>query len=439
MTTIEDVIGREILDSRGNPTVEVDVFLTDGAVGTAMVPSGASTGAHEAVELRDGDTARYGGKGVLSAVRHVNETIRPEVMGIDAVDQVSLDRLLIDLDGTENKSKLGANALLGVSLAAARAAAESTGLSLYRYLGGAGARTLPVPLVNILNGGKHAINSTDFQEFMIAPLGAPSFREALRWAAETFHALGTLLHEEGLTTTVGDEGGYAPSLGSNEDAIAAVLTAIERAGYEPGEQIAIALDPAATELYADGRYTLVREDRSLTGDELVAFWADWADRYPIVSLEDGLAEDDWEGWAQLTSRLGDQLQIVGDDLLVTNTQRLARAIREKSANSILVKLNQIGTLTETIEAVEMAQRAGWTAVISHRSGETEDTTIADLVVALNTGQIKTGSISRSERIAKYNRLLRIEEELAETAYFPGLAALNPRTAAKAQTGAAVGA
>jgi enolase len=418
-TLIEDVIAREILDSRGNPTVEVDVFLTDGSVGTALVPSGASTGAHEAVELRDGDADRYGGKGVLTAVRHVNETLRPELLGIDALDQVSVDRLLIELDGTENKSKLGANALLGVSLGVAHAAAESTGLPLYRYLGGAGARTLPVPLVNILNGGKHAIDSTDFQEFMIAPLGAPTFREALRWAAETFHALGKLLHDEGLTTTVGDEGGYAPSLGSNEDAIAAVLTAIERAGYTPGEQIAIALDPAATELYADGRYTLVREDRNLNGEELIDFWADWAERYPIVSLEDGLAEDDWEGWAQLTSRLGDKLQIVGDDLLVTNTERLARAIRERSANSILVKLNQIGTLTETIEAVEMAQRAGWTAVISHRSGETEDTTIADLVVALNTGQIKTGSISRSERIAKYNRLLRIEEELADAAVYAG--------------------
>jgi enolase len=383
------------------------------------VPSGASTGAHEAVELRDGDADRYGGKGVLTAVRHVNEMLRPELLGIDALDQVSVDRLLIELDGTDNKSKLGANALLGVSLGVAHAAAESTGLPLYRYLGGAGARTLPVPLVNILNGGKHAIDSTDFQEFMIAPLGAPTFREALRWAAETFHALGKLLHDEGLTTTVGDEGGYAPSLGSNEDAIAAVLTAIERAGYTPGEQIAIALDPAATELYADGRYTLVREDRTLNGEELIDFWADWAERYPIVSLEDGLAEDDWEGWAQLTSRLGDKLQVVGDDLLVTNTDRLARAIRERSANSILVKLNQIGTLTETIEAVEMAQRAGWTAVISHRSGETEDTTIADLVVALNTGQIKTGSISRSERIAKYNRLLRIEEELADAAVYAG--------------------
>jgi enolase len=421
-TLIEDVIGREILDSRGNPTVEVDVFLTDGSVGTALVPSGASTGAHEAVELRDGDAARYGGKGVLSAVRHVNETIRPELLDIDPSDQVSLDRLLVQLDGTPNKSKLGANALLGVSLAVAHAAAESTGLPLYRYLGGAGARTLPVPLVNILNGGKHAIDSTDFQEFMIAPLGAPSFREGLRWAAETFHALGALLHERGLTTTVGDEGGYAPSLGSNEEAIAAVVTAIERAGYVPGEQIAIALDPATTELFGDGRYTLAREGRTLTGEELIGFWADWADRYPIVSLEDGLAEDDWEAWATLTARLGDRLQLVGDDLLVTNTARLARAIRDHAATSILVKLNQIGTLTETIEAVEMAQRAGWTAVISHRSGETEDTTIADLAVALNTGQIKTGSISRSERIAKYNRLLRIEEELADAAVYPGAGA-----------------
>ncbi|HEX5040547.1 MAG TPA: phosphopyruvate hydratase [Candidatus Limnocylindria bacterium] len=423
---IEDVIGREILDSRGNPTVEVDVFLEDGAVGTAMVPSGASTGAHEAVELRDGDATRYGGKGVLEAVRHVNETLRPELMGIDALDQVSVDRLLISLDGTPNKSKLGANALLGASLAVAHAAAESVALPLYRYLGGAGARTLPVPLVNILNGGKHAIDSTDFQEFMIVPLGAPTFREGLRWAAETFHALGALLHEEGFATTVGDEGGYAPSLGSNEDAISAVLTAVERAGYVPNEQIAIALDPATTELYADGRYTLAREDRALTGAELVDFWTDWVERYPIVSLEDGLAEDDWQGWTALTERLGGRVQLVGDDLLVTNTERLGRAIRERAANSILVKLNQIGTLTETIEAVEMAQRAGWTAVISHRSGETEDTTIADLVVALNAGQIKTGSISRSERIAKYNRLLRIEEELGDAAEYAGPRAFAAR-------------
>ena len=418
-TLIEDVIGREILDSRGNPTVEVDVFLDDGAVGTAQVPSGASTGAHEAVELRDGDAGRYGGKGVLTAVRHVNETIRPELLGIDATDQVSLDRLLVSLDGTENKSKLGANALLGVSLAVAHAAAESVGLPLYRYLGGTAARTLPVPLVNILNGGKHAIDSTDFQEFMIVPLGAPSFREGLRWAAETFHALGALLHEEGFATTVGDEGGYAPSLGSNEDAIGAVLTAIERAGYTPGEQIAIALDPATTELFGDGRYTLAREGRALTGSELIDFWADWAERYPIVSIEDGLAEDDWEGWTALIERLGDRIQLVGDDLLVTNTRRLERAIRERAANSILIKLNQIGTLTETVEAVEMAQRAGWTAIISHRSGETEDTTIADLSVALNAGQIKTGSMSRSERLAKYNRLLRIEEELGDAAEYAG--------------------
>jgi enolase len=418
-TLIEDVIAREVLDSRGNPAVEVEVFLDGGAVGTAIVPSGASTGAHEAVELRDGDPARYRGKGVLTAVRHVNDTIRPEVVGSDAVDQVTLDRLLVDLDGTPNKERLGANALLGVSLATAHAAADALGLPLYRYLGGTGARVLPVPLVNILNGGKHAIDSTDFQEFMVAPLGAPSFREAVRWAAETFHALGALLHERGFATTVGDEGGYAPSLESNEAAIALVVEAIQRAGYAPGSQVAIALDPATTELYADGTYTLAREGRSLSAEDLIGFWGDWLERYPIVSLEDGLAEDDWDGWARLTAALGDRLQLVGDDLLVTNTQRLARAIEARAANSILVKLNQIGTLTETVEAVEMAQRAGWTAVISHRSGETEDTTIADLVVALNTGQIKTGSMSRSERIAKYNRLLRIEEELADAAEFAG--------------------
>jgi enolase len=349
----------------------------------------------------------------------VNDAIRPELLGTDAIDQVSVDRLLIDLDGTPNKGRLGANALLGVSLAVARAAAESLVLPLDRYLGGAGARVLPVPLVNILNGGKHAIDSTDFQEFMIAPLGAPSFREAVRWAAETFHALGALLHERGFATTVGDEGGYAPSLESNEAAIGLVLEAIERAGFVPGSQIAIALDPATTELYRDGSYVLAREGRTLSPEELVAFWIDWANRYPIVSLEDGLAEDDWETWQLLTERIGSRLQLVGDDLLVTNTQRLARAIEIRAANSILVKLNQIGTLTETIEAVEMAQRAGWTAVISHRSGETEDTTIADLVVALNTGQIKTGSMSRSERIAKYNRLLRIEEELADAGEYAG--------------------
>ncbi|HET8571422.1 MAG TPA: phosphopyruvate hydratase [Candidatus Limnocylindria bacterium] len=418
-TLIEDVIAREILDSRGNPTVEVDVFLEGGAVGTAMVPSGASTGAHEAVELRDGDASRYGGKGVLQAVRNVNEVLRPELLGTDAVDQVSLDRLLIDLDGSPNKSALGANALLGVSVAAAHAAAEAVELPLFRYLGGVGARVLPVPMVNILNGGKHAIDSTDFQEFMIVPLGAPSFREAVRWAAETFHALGALLHERGFATTVGDEGGYAPSLGSNEDAIAAVVDAIRRAGYEPGEQIAIALDPAATELYHDGSYGLAREGRTLTSDEMVDFWADWVERYPIVSLEDGLAEDDWGGWRALTERLGDRVQLVGDDLFVTNTERLGRGIAEGSANSVLIKLNQIGTLTETVEAVELAHRAGWTAVISHRSGETEDTTISDLSVALGTGQIKTGSMSRGERTAKYNRLLRIEEELGDAAVYAG--------------------
>ena len=418
-TLIEDVIGREVLDSRGNPTVEVEVFLEGGAMGSAIVPSGASTGAHEAVELRDGDAGRYRGMGVLTAVRNVHDTIRPELIGTDAVDQVTVDRLLIDLDGTSNKGRLGANALLGVSLAVAHAAAEGLGVPLYRYLGGASARVLPVPLVNILNGGKHAIDSTDFQEFMIAPLGAPTFREGLRWASETFHALGALLHERGFATTVGDEGGYAPSLESNEAAIAAVLEAIQRAGYEPGEQIAIALDPASTELYADGAYTLAREGRTLASAELIDFWADWLERYPIVSLEDGLAEDDWDSWAALTARLGGRIQVMGDDLLVTSTERLARAIRERSANSILVKLNQIGTLTETLEAVEMAQRAGWTAVISHRSGETEDTTIADLVVALNTGQIKTGSISRSERVAKYNRLLRIEEALGDAAEYAG--------------------
>jgi enolase len=418
-TLIEDVIAREILDSRGNPTVEVDIFLEGGAVGTAMVPSGASTGAHEAVELRDGDSSRYGGKGVLQAVRNVNEVLRPELLGTDAVDQISLDRLLIDLDGSPNKSALGANALLGVSVAAAHAAADAVDLPLFRYLGGVGARVLPVPMINILNGGKHAIDSTDFQEFMIVPLGAPSFREAVRWAAETFHALGALLHERGFATTVGDEGGYAPSLGSNEDAIAAVVDAIRAAGYEPGGQIAIALDPAATELYHDGAYQLAREGRTLSSDEMVDFWSDWVERYPIVSIEDGLAEDDWVGWQALTERLGRRIQLVGDDLFVTNTERLGRGIAERSANSVLIKLNQIGTLTETVEAVELAQRAGWTAVISHRSGETEDTTISDLSVALGTGQIKTGSMSRGERTAKYNRLLRIEEELGDAAVYAG--------------------
>ena len=421
-TLIEEIAAREVLDSRGNPTIEVEVFLDGGALGSAIVPSGASTGAHEAVELRDGDPYRYGGRGVLHAVRNVNQTIRPELIGSDALDQVSVDRLLIDLDGTPNKAKLGANAILGVSMAVARAAADAVELPLYRYLGGAGARRLPVPLVNILNGGKHALDSTDFQEFMIAPLGAPSFAEALRWAAETFHALGALLHERGFATTVGDEGGYAPSLASNQAAIELVLEAIQRAGYAPEEQIAIALDPATSELFGEDRYTLAKEGRSLSTQELVDFWEDWVERYPIVSLEDGLAEDDWAGWQSLTARLGDRIQLVGDDLLVTNTERLSRAIRESAANAILIKLNQIGTVTETIEAIEMASAAGWRSVISHRSGETEDTTIADLAVALNTGQIKTGSVSRSERIAKYNRLLRIEEELGAAAEYAGRSA-----------------
>ena len=418
-TAIAAVHGREVLDSRGNPTVEVEVRLGGGGWGRAIVPSGASTGAHEAVELRDGDESRYGGKGVLDAVANVNTEIAEAVMGFDALDQPGLDRLLVVLDGTPNKGRLGANALLGASLAAAHAAAASEGEPLYRYLGGDEARVLPVPLVNILNGGKHAPDSTDFQEFMIAPLGAPTFAEALRWAAETFHVLGALLHERGFATTVGDEGGYAPSLETNEAAIGLVLEAIQRAGYRPGEQIAIALDPAATEVHSEGRYVLTREQRTFSSDELISFWADWAARYPIVSLEDGLAEDDWAGWVALTEQLGGRIQVMGDDLLVTNTERLARAIEEKAANSILIKLNQIGTLTETRDAVEMAKAAGWRAIVSHRSGETEDTTIADLVVALGTGQIKTGSVSRSERIAKYNRLLRIEEELGAAAAYAG--------------------
>ena len=418
-TAISAVHAREVLDSRGNPTVEVEVRLAGGAWGRAIVPSGASTGAHEAVELRDGDRARYGGKGVLRAVSNVNGEIAEAVGGRDALDQAGIDGALVDLDGSPNKGRLGANALLGVSLAVAHAAAAAQGMPLYRYLGGASAHLLPVPLVNILNGGKHAMDSTDFQEFMIAPLGAPTFAEALRWAAETFHALGGLLHERGFATTVGDEGGYAPSLATNEDAIGVVLEAIQRAGYAPGEQIAIALDPAATEVYSEGRYVLTREKRTLSSDELITFWGDWVDRYPIVSLEDGLAEDDWAGWTALTAQLGERIQVMGDDLLVTNTERLSRAIQEKAANSILIKLNQIGTLTETRQAVEMAQAAGWRAIVSHRSGETEDTTIADLVVALGTGQIKTGSVSRGERIAKYNRLLRIEEELGDAASYAG--------------------
>jgi enolase len=420
-SAIRRVHAREILDSRGNPTVEVEVILAGGAVGVAAVPSGASTGTHEAVELRDGDPARYGGKGVLRAVANVNREIASAVGGQEATDQAGLDQLLVELDGTPNKARLGANAVLGVSLACARAAAAAVGQPLYRYLGGDEAVTLPVPMVNILNGGRHAVGGTDFQEFMVLPLGAPTFREGLRWAAETFHALGGLLRQRGLPTGVGDEGGYAPALPSNEAAVELVLEAIEQAGYRPGDDVAIALDPATSELFAEGTYTLASEGRSLGAAELIDLWTDWSDRYPIVSLEDGLAEDDWAAWTSLTARLGDRLQLVGDDLLVTNVARLERAIGERAGNAILVKVNQVGTLTEAVTAVRTAGAAGWGAVISHRSGETEDTTIADLSVALGTGQVKTGSMSRSERTAKYNRLLRIEEELGERAVYAGRA------------------
>lgn len=423
MTLIEEIVAREILDSRGNPTVEVEVTLTGGAVGRAAVPSGASTGVHEAVELRDRDEGRYEGKGVLKAVNNVNTVIADELIGWDALDQVGIDGFLIGLDGTPNKGRLGANAILGVSLAVAKAAADVLGLPLYRYIGGVSARTLPVPMMNILNGGKHAVGSTDLQEFMVMPVGAESFAEALRWGAETYHSLKRVLKGRGYNTNVGDEGGFAPSLGSNEEAIEVIVEAVEKAGYRPGEDIYIALDPAASEIYEDGQYHLKKENRVLSGQEMVAFYEDWVSKYPIISIEDGLAEDDWESWKLLTARLGDRVQIVGDDLLVTNVERVRRAIQERAANSLLCKVNQIGTLTEAIAAVTMAQRAGWTAVVSHRSGETEDVTIAELVVALNAGQIKTGAPCRSDRVAKYNQLLRIEEELGETAVYPGLAAL----------------
>ena len=426
MTLIEEIIAREILDSRGNPTVEVDVLLSSGALGRAAVPSGASTGVHEAVELRDGDAARFGGKGVLQAVANVNLAIAEELWGWDALEQNAIDEYLIRLDGTPNKSNLGANAILGVSLAVAKAAAQALDLPLYRYLGGVSARTLPVPMMNILNGGKHAVDSTDLQEFMIVPAGAGSFAEALRWGAEIYHSLKKVLESKGYATNVGDEGGFAPSLGSNAEAIEVILEAIEAAGYAPGEQIFIALDPAASEIYDKDRkrYLLTKEGRELSGEEMVAFYEEWVNKYPIISIEDGLAEDDWASWALLTARVGDRVQIVGDDLLVTNVARIQRAIAEGACNSLLCKVNQIGTLTEAIAAVETAHRAGWTAVVSHRSGETEDTTIADLVVALNSGQIKTGAPCRSDRVAKYNRLLRIEEELAEAAVYPGLAAFG---------------
>ena len=431
-TLIEVVDPREILDSRDNPTVEVDVVLGDGSVGRAAVPSGASTGAHEAVELRDGDAGRFGGKGVLSAVANVVDRVAPELYGMDAADQSGVDALLRELDGTPNKATLGANAILGVSLACAHAAAAAHDEPLYRYLGGVGARVLPVPMFNILNGGKHAQDSTDFQEFMVMPVGLTSFAEALRAGAEIFAALRTILHDDGHATGQGDEGGFAPSLGSNAAAVQVILRAIEQAGYRPGEDVAIALDPATTELVegggagADGatRYRLATERRTLESGELIDLWADWVARYPIVSIEDGLAEDDWEGWTELTRRLGDDVQLVGDDLLVTNVERIDRAIEANAANSVLIKLNQIGTLTETIDAITLARRAGWTAIVSHRSGETEDTTIADLVVAMGTGQIKTGAPSRSERVAKYNRLLRIEGELGDGAVYLGRAAFG---------------
>ncbi|HEY6867035.1 MAG TPA: phosphopyruvate hydratase [Candidatus Eisenbacteria bacterium] len=420
MMTIGALDAREILDSRGNPTLEVDCRLGNGALGRAAVPSGASTGEHEAVELRDGDAARYGGKGVQKAVRHVLETIAPRLLGMDAFDQIRVDRMLIDLDGTPNKGRLGANALLGVSLACAKAAAAALDTPLYRHLGGVHARTLPVPLMNVLNGGKHADNNVDLQEFMLVPLGAPSFREALRWGAEVFHTLAKVLKKRGLSTAVGDEGGFAPSLQSNEEALQVLVEAITQAGYEPGRQVALALDPAASEFYKGGSYVLAGEGgRALGSAAMVDYYASFCDRYPIVSIEDGLAEDDWDGWAALTKRLGSRIQLVGDDLFVTNVTRLARGIRQGIANSILIKLNQIGTLTETLGAIELAHRAGYTAVISHRSGETEDVTIADLAVGTNAGQIKTGSLSRTDRVAKYNQLLRIEQELGPDALYPG--------------------
>jgi enolase len=424
MTEIVDIVGREVLDSRGNPTVEVEVLLESGAKGRAIVPSGASTGAHEAVELRDGDKGRYGGKGVLQAVTNVNETLAEELIGLDALDQVGIDQYMIEVDGTENKGRLGANAILGVSLAVAHAAANALELPLYRYLGGVGGRTLPVPMLNILNGGKHAANSTDFQEFMVMPVGAESFYEAVRWGSEIYQSLKKVLHDGGYSTNVGDEGGFAPSLGGNVKAIEVILQAIERAGYRPGEEIFIALDPASTELYdpQSKSYSLAIEGRTLSSPELVELWTDWANRFPIISLEDGMAEDDWEGWKLLYEKIGNKVQLVGDDLLVTNVKRIERAIAEKACNALLCKVNQIGTLTESIEAIEMSHRAGWAAVVSHRSGETEDATIADLVVAFNTGQIKTGAPARSDRVAKYNQLLRIEDELGDTARYAGRSA-----------------
>ncbi|MEW6465416.1 MAG: phosphopyruvate hydratase [Pseudomonadota bacterium] len=422
MSAIVDIVGREILDSRGNPTVECDVLLESGTMGRAAVPSGASTGTREAVELRDGDKSRYGGKGVLKAVEHINTEISEAVLGLDASEQAFLDKTLIDLDGTENKSRLGANAILAVSMAVARAAAEESGLPLYRYFGGMNGCQLPVPMMNVINGGAHANNNLDLQEFMIVPVGAPSLREALRWGAETFHALKKIIHDRGMSTAVGDEGGFAPSVASHEAAIQLILEAIGNAGYTAGEHIAIAIDCAASEFYKDGQYHLAGEGLTLSAEEWTNVLETWVDKYPIISIEDGMAEGDWEGWKLHTERLGKKVQLVGDDIFVTNTKILKEAIERGVANSILIKINQIGTLTETFAAIEMAKRAGYTAVISHRSGETEDSTIADIAVGTNAGQIKTGSMSRSDRMAKYNQLLRIEEDLGDIAHYPGRAA-----------------
>jgi len=422
MSTINKVKAREILDSRGNPTGEVEVELTDGTMGQAAVPSGASTGKHEAVELRDGDASRFNGKGVLKAVTNVNEHIAPAVLGMPAIEQTAIDQKLIELDGTDNKSRLGANAILGVSLAVAKAAANLSSMPLYRYLGDLAIYNLPVPLMNILNGGKHAANSTDFQEFMVVPIGANSFRHALQMGTEIYHSLKKVLQNRSFDTNVGDEGGFAPPLPSNAEAVEAVVAAIERAGYQPGKDCFIALDPAASEFYTNNNYVLGKEGATLSSQEMVNYYVKWVSRYPIISIEDGMAEDDWDGWRLLNEKLGGKIQLVGDDLYATNINRLSRGIKLKTSNSILIKPNQIGTLTETIAAVKMAQQVGWTAVISHRSGETEDTTIADLAVGLNTGMIKTGAPCRSERTAKYNRLLRIEDELGESARFPGIKA-----------------
>ncbi|NDI36555.1 phosphopyruvate hydratase [Chengkuizengella sediminis] len=419
MTIISDLYAREVLDSRGNPTVEVEVYLESGALGTAIVPSGASTGAYEAVELRDGDNSRYLGKGVIKAVDNVNELIAPELIGWDALDQVGIDQKMIALDGTPNKAKLGANAILAVSMAVARACAQALDLPLYAYLGGFNAKTLPVPMMNIVNGGEHADNNVDIQEFMVLPVGAPSFKEALRTGAEIFHALKKVLKDKGLNTAVGDEGGFAPNLGSNEEAITTIISAIEAAGYKPGEDVMLGMDIASTEFYRDGKYELSGEGKSFTSEEFVDYLAGLVEKYPIISIEDGLAEDDWDGWKLLTEKIGNKVQLVGDDLFVTNTERLSTGIEKGIGNSILVKVNQIGTLTETFDAIEMAKRAGYTAVISHRSGESEDTTIADIAVATNAGQIKTGAPSRTDRVAKYNQLLRIEDELANIAIYGG--------------------